>query len=238
MWTTGTPAQLQVLVVNEHGVAVAETAVQVTVEQLQIKAAQVKGAGNAYLPRYVRSWSEVATCALVSEMTPGTCTFTPPAPGTYRLTASITDTRGRTHHTSIRRWATGAGEVLWETSPDHNLHIISEQKGYKVGDTARYLVQHLSRRQGPGDHERFGVQRSWLETLNEATASRTVSHHTGPSPGFLFVRARDVAACRETPHGQSGGFGQAHLPPGLCAHARAGPLQGTQRHRAASAGSL
>ena len=30
LWTTGTPAQLRVLVVNEHGVAVAGTAVRVT----------------------------------------------------------------------------------------------------------------------------------------------------------------------------------------------------------------
>src|SRR5262249_35056162 len=64
--TAGTPAQLQVLVVNEHGAAVAGTEVQVQVQQLQIKAAQVKGAGNAYLPHYVRTWLEVSTCRLVS----------------------------------------------------------------------------------------------------------------------------------------------------------------------------
>jgi uncharacterized protein YfaS (alpha-2-macroglobulin family) len=187
VWTTGTPAQLQVLVVNEHGVAVAETAVQVKVEQLQIKAAQVKGAGNAYLPHYVRSWSEVATCTLVSEMTPGTCTFTPPSPGTYRLTASITDTQGRTHRTSIRRWATGAGEVLWETSPDHNLNIIPEQKGYKVGDTARYLVQNpFPGAQALVTIERFGVQQSWLETFNEVTAIVQFPVTPDHLPGFYL----------------------------------------------------
>ena len=106
VWTTGTPAQLRVLVVNEHGAVVAGTAVQVKMAQLQIKAAQVKGAGNAYLPHYVRSWLEVSTCALVSETTPQTCTFTPSSPGTYLLTASITDTQGRMHSTTIRRWAT------------------------------------------------------------------------------------------------------------------------------------
>lgn len=39
VWATDTPAQLLVLVVNEHGAAVAGTEVQVKVEQLQIKAA-------------------------------------------------------------------------------------------------------------------------------------------------------------------------------------------------------
>ena len=130
------------LVVNEHGATVAGTEVQVKVEQLQIKAAQVKGAGNAYLPHYVRSWLDVSTCTLVSKSAPEACTFTPKAPGTYRITAIIMDTKARAHSTTIRRWATGAGEVLWETSPDHNLNIIPEQKVYKVGDTARYLVQN------------------------------------------------------------------------------------------------
>src|SRR5262245_25997165 len=163
VWTTGTPAQLRVLVVNEHGSVMAGTAVQVTVEQLRIKAAQVKGAGNAYLPYYVRSWHEVSTCTRVSATTPETCTFTPPAPGTYSLTATIKDTQGRTHSTTIRRWATGAGEVLWETSPDHNLNIIPEQKGYKVGDTARYLVQNtFTVAKALVTIERFGVQQSWL----------------------------------------------------------------------------
>src|SRR5262249_48277789 len=125
--TAGTPAQLQGLVVNEHGAAVAGTEGQGQVQQLQIKAAQGKGAGNAYLPHYVRTWLEVSTCRLVSETTPGVCTFTPQTSGTYKITASIADTQGRAHRTTIRRWASGAGEVLWETSPDHNLNIFPEQ---------------------------------------------------------------------------------------------------------------
>src|SRR5262249_12204071 len=124
----GTPVPFQVLVVDEHGAAAAGTEVRVQVMQLQIKAAQVKGAGNAYLPHYVRTWLEVSTCTLVSETTPGACTFTPPTPGTYKITASIADTQGRMHSTAIRRWASGVGEVLWETSPDHNLNIFPEQK--------------------------------------------------------------------------------------------------------------
>ena len=187
LWTTGTPAQLRVLVVNEHGAAIAGTAVRVKLERLQIKVAQVKGAGNAYLPHYVRNWIEVSTCTLVSETIPETCTFTPPAPGTYSLTATIKDTQGRTHSTTIRRWATGAGEVLWKTSPDHNLNIIPEQKGYKVGDTARYLVQNPF----PGAKalvtiERFGVQRSWLETFNEATAIVQFPITPDHLPGFYL----------------------------------------------------
>jgi uncharacterized protein YfaS (alpha-2-macroglobulin family) len=187
LWRTGTPAHLRVLVVNEHGVTMAGTAVRVELERLQIKAAQVKGAGNAYLPHYVRNWIKVATCARVSEPTPEACTFTPPVPGPYRLTATITDTHGRTHSTTIKRWATGAGAVLWETSPDHNLNIIPEQKGYNVGDTARYLVQNpFPGAQALVTIERFGVQRSWLETFHEATAIVQFPVTPDHLPGFYL----------------------------------------------------
>src|SRR5262249_2272894 len=167
------------------GAAVAGTQVRVHIMQLQIKAAQVKGAGNAYLPHYVRTWLEVATCMLVSETAPGVCTFTPPMPGTYKITASITDTQGRAHSTTLRRWASGAGEVLWETSPDHNLNIFPEQKVYKVGDTARYLVQNpFPGAQALVTIERLGVQRSWLETFNEGVVVIEFPITPDHLPGF------------------------------------------------------
>jgi uncharacterized protein YfaS (alpha-2-macroglobulin family) len=187
VWTAGTPAQIELLVVNEAGTAAAGTEVSVSVAQLEVKAAQVKGAGNAYLTRYVRRWSEVFTCTHVSEPTPGACTFTPSAPGTYRVTASMTDTQGRAQRTSILRWATGAGEVLWETSPDHNLTVVPEQKIYKVGDMARYLVQNPF----PGARalvtiERFGVQKSWVETFRDATAMVQFPITPDHLPGFYL----------------------------------------------------
>ena len=77
--------------------------------------------------------------------------------------------------------------MLWKTGPDHNLNIIPEQKGYKVGDTARYLVQNPF----PGAKalvtiERFGVQRSWLETFNEATAIVQFPITPDHLPGFYL----------------------------------------------------
>lgn len=77
--------------------------------------------------------------------------------------------------------------MLWETSPDHNLNIVPEQKVYKVGDTARYLVQNPF----PGAKalvtiERFGVQRSWLETFNESTAIVQFPITPDHLPGFYL----------------------------------------------------
>ena len=186
LWTTGTPAQLRVLVVNEHGAAIAGTAVQVKLERLQIKAAQVKGAGNAYLPHYVWNWIEVSTCTLVSETIPETCTFTPPAPGTY-ASLLLLRTQGADAQHNHQTLGDRGGRGAVEDSPDHNLNIIPEQKGYKVGDTARYLVQNPF----PGAKalvtiERFGVQRSWLETFNEATAIVQFPITPDHLPGFYL----------------------------------------------------
>lgn len=185
--TAGTPAQLNILVVNEQGQAVAASDVQVQIQRLLIKAAQMKGAGNAYVPHYVRTWEDVATCSLVSQTTAQSCLYTPPAPGTYKLTASLVDTQGRPHSTTIQRFATGPGTVLWETSPDNNLNVFPEQKVYKVGDTARYLVHNPF----PGAQalitvERFGVQQSWTDTFPEATAMIELPITPDHLPGFYL----------------------------------------------------
>ncbi|MGE3539955.1 MAG: alpha-2-macroglobulin [Candidatus Tectimicrobiota bacterium] len=183
----GTPAQLKIVVVDEHGNAVAGTEVQVQIQRLLIKAAQMKGAGNAYVPHYVRSWEDVSTCRLTSAATPQDCLYTPPAPGTYKLTARLVDTQGRPHSTAMRRFATGAGEVLWETSPDHTLNILPAQKIYPVGATARYLVQNPF----PGARalitvERVGVQQSWVETFPEPTAMVEFPITPDHLPGFYL----------------------------------------------------
>lgn len=185
--TAGTPAQVHTLVVNDQGQAAAGTVVHIQVERLQRQASQVKGAGDVYLPHYVRSWVPVATCPWLSEATPGTCAFTPAAAGLYKVTARIVDTRGRSHSSSIQRWATGPDVVLWETPRGHSLQIVPERQEYKVGETARYLVQNPF----PGARalitiERFGVQRSWQEVFPTSTAVVEVPITLDHIPGFYL----------------------------------------------------
>jgi uncharacterized protein YfaS (alpha-2-macroglobulin family) len=185
--TAGSPAHLQLLVVSTQGIAVAGTPIQVRIEYLDTKAARVKGAGNAYLTRYVHTWVYVAACALISKTTPEVCTFTPQVAGTYKMTASIVDTHAREHHSSIQRWALGAGQVLWETAPGHGLQISPEKAAYKIGDTARYLVQNPY----PGARalvtiERYGVQKSWLQTFANSLGVVEVPITPEHLPGFYL----------------------------------------------------
>ncbi len=103
------------------------------------------------------------------------------------MTASVKDTQGRTQSSSLERWAVGAGQVVWETKPGHALDISPEKTTYAVGDTARFLVQNPY----PGAQalvtlERFGVQRSWLQTFANSLEVIEVPITDDHLPGFYL----------------------------------------------------
>ncbi|UCF94311.1 MAG: hypothetical protein JSW39_09165 [Desulfobacterales bacterium] len=164
------PAEAEILVVDAQGQPQAGVPITVEVERRVTKAARVKGAGNAYLTHYTQQWQEAGRCELVSTAAPVRCQFTPRDPGSYRVTAFIEDSRGRRHSSQLYQWVTGKGQVVWEESQDHRLEIIPEKASYQVGDTARYLVKNPF----PGAAalitiERYGVLRSWVQTLETST---------------------------------------------------------------------
>ena len=161
--------------------------VTTTIQYRETKASRVKGAGNAYLTRYVHSWVSAGSCTTTSADEPVACRFTPEKPGLYQVTHFILDGERRGHSTSMMRWSQGKGEVLWETSPGHQLSIIADKAEYKVGDTARFLIQNPF----PGARalftlERIGVQKSWTRVLENS--AEVVEVEIGPDqlPGFYF----------------------------------------------------
>jgi len=164
------PASVEGLVVDENGKPVADTPIAVLIERRETKAARVKGAGNAYLTQYTAEWVEEGNFEVVSGDEPVTGVFTPRHPGSYRITATVEDTRGRSHSTRIFQWVTGKGRVVWEETPDNRLEIIPEKNTYGVGETARYLLKNPF----PGARalitvERYGVLASWVKTLDTST---------------------------------------------------------------------
>ena len=87
------------------------------------------------------------------------------------MTAEIDDTQGRALESQIMRWSTGPGMVVWEAPPGHSLEVMPEKETLRVGETARYLVKNPF----PGARalvtiERYGVLKSWTETLDESTS--------------------------------------------------------------------
>jgi alpha-2-macroglobulin len=184
--TRNKEAKVLLLVIDEHGHPIANTDIEVDIERRVTKASRVKGAGNAYLTHYEHEWVDVASCETKSELTRNSCTFIPPAAGAYRITANITDTKGRAHSTQLHQWATGKGYVMWETTPGHGLEIVPEQESYKVGDVARYLVKNPY----PGVQalitvERFGTIKSWVQSLEKSLEIIEIPVEPNYAPGFF-----------------------------------------------------
>ncbi|MGE0621468.1 MAG: alpha-2-macroglobulin [Pseudomonadales bacterium] len=164
------PAAFEYLTVDEHGTPVADTEVRIAIERLDVKAARVKSAGNAYTTRFTETWEPVGECQGLPAGAPATCTFTPEAPGSYRMVASIEDTQGRAHSSTLTGWVVGKGRVVWQDDATHALELIPEATEYQVGDTARVLVKNPY----PGAAalvtlERYGVLRQWQTTLEGST---------------------------------------------------------------------
>jgi len=164
------PATIEYITVDERGAPVADTDVHVAIERLDVKAARVKGAGNAYTSRFTESWVPAGECQGIPAAAPLTCTFTPDAPGRYRMVGSIQDTQGRTHSSTLMGWVVGKGRVVWQDDATNALELIPEATEYQVGDTARVLVKNPY----PGatalvSLERYGVLRQWQTTLEGST---------------------------------------------------------------------
>ena len=181
----GDPARVRAIVVDEQGNVAPGTAMNILVEYRKTVASRVKGAGNAYLTHFEEVWEKVSECTLVSAQDGAECAFTPEHPGLHRITATIADTLGRAHSTTISRWTAGKGEMVWESEANNSLRIIPEKKEYHVGETARFLVQNpFAGAKALVTVERYGVMKSWVETL--ADNSTTIEYKVEPDavPGF------------------------------------------------------
>lgn len=183
----GQEATAQGAVIDGDGKKVANAPFSISIEREETKAVRVKSAGNAYVTKYESSWNALKQCDLVSGGDPSNCVFTPPSPGEYRITGIVRDTNGVEHRSSITRWATGKGDVVWESGTNTELSIVPEKKSYKIGETAKFLIQNPY----PGARalltvERYGIQRSWTQVLPDSTAVIEVPVTKDQIPGFFF----------------------------------------------------
>ena len=183
----GEPAAVEYLVVDARGVPAAGTDVQVAIERLETKAARVKGAGNAYLTEFIDEWLAAGSCSGRSTEEPLTCTFTPTAPGSYRLTASAQDTEGRAHSSVLHTWVAGTGQIVWRDGNDDALEIVPEQAEYAIGDTARYLLKNPY----PGARalvtiERYGTLKAMGADIDGSTPMIEFEVERDFMPGFYL----------------------------------------------------
>lgn len=170
IYESGKPAKIEYIVVDGKGTPASGTLVHIDIEQEITTAARVKGAGNAYITNFNTEWKKVGECTGTSTGEALTCAFTPKAAGTYKLTATIKDTKGREHSSKTSIWATGSDYVLWNQDSDSYLTIVPEKPEYHVGDTARYLIKNPY----PGAKalitiERYGIIDRFVQTFDSST---------------------------------------------------------------------
>ncbi|MBF0302920.1 MAG: large extracellular alpha-helical protein [Desulfamplus sp.] len=195
------PAMIKAIVVDGNGNPINDVKIRVMIQHRVTKAARIKGAGNAYLTKYINEWVTTEEKTLRSTLDPLEFYFTPSAPGDYRILAIINQTSSPqsnidktasiintdSHISSISTWVTGKGYVLWQAPDDFSLAIIPERDTYKVGDTAKYLVKNPF----PGAYalisvERYGILRQWVERLENATQVVEIPVQSSDVPGFFL----------------------------------------------------
>jgi uncharacterized protein YfaS (alpha-2-macroglobulin family) len=162
---------------------------QATIEWFyeETKAARVKSAGNTYVTKYEQEFVSVNKCSAMSSLEPISCSHTPQRPGRYKVTATVKDTKGRSHSSSLYRWASGAGEVIWSTGREEDLPIIPEKKSYKVGEVARFFIRNPF----PGalallSTERYGILHHWTTSWPDSSVIVEVPITTAHIPGFYL----------------------------------------------------
>jgi alpha-2-macroglobulin len=181
------PAAVQYLVVDANGKPVAGQKVKLSIQREETVSARVKGAGNAYITQFNSQWVDTDSCSGTAEVEALTCRFVPDQPGTYQVIATISDTRGNTHSSSIKLWVAGKGRVVWRQPNSNSLQIIAEQTVYKVGDTASYLIKNPY----PGANalvtlERYGILKQWLVKLQGSTPVIDFAIDKDLLPGFYL----------------------------------------------------
>jgi uncharacterized protein YfaS (alpha-2-macroglobulin family) len=110
----------------------------------------------------------------------------------------------RGHQTILRRYVVGRSHVVWESLPGNVMDVVPDKKSYQTGETARFLVQNPF----PGCRalitvERFGVMKSWIQTLE--TSSEIIEIPIVPDhlPGF-YLSVLVVSPRVDQPMGEDG----------------------------------
>ncbi|MCB0030369.1 MAG: hypothetical protein KDE28_20805, partial [Anaerolineales bacterium] len=128
----GTPLEIQAIVTDLDGNAVAGRPIEIRAARLEWRYRQ-------------GSWGEVEAdvqfCAVESTTEPVLCTFDTPNGGEYRITATIQDESGRENMSEFTRWVSGGNRPVSRNIEQEQLLLIPDKDEYQPGDTAQILVQ-------------------------------------------------------------------------------------------------
>ncbi len=128
----GDPLVIDAIVTDIDGKAVPGRAVQV-------KAARSESVFQQ--GTWVDTQVDVQTCDVTSAADAVSCTFTTGTGGTYTISSTITDDKGRTSRSEMTRWVSGADSHPTRSVEQQSLTLVPDLASYQPGDTAELLVQ-------------------------------------------------------------------------------------------------
>ncbi len=128
----GTPLKIEYIVTDLDGKPVEDRLVDMQAARLEWKYRDGR-------------WSEeevdVQKCGQASQLQPALCTFQTTLGGEYRITAVVTDEKGRRNKTELTRWVSGGKRPPARKVELEDVTLIPDKDSYKPGDTAEILVQ-------------------------------------------------------------------------------------------------
>lgn len=115
------------------------------------------------------------TCALNSALEPLTCAFETNVGGSYKITATVTDSLGRRNQSSITRWVSGGQHPPARQVEREEVTLIPDKETYQPGETAQILVQSpFNPAEGLLTVSRSGTLYTQRFTITDGTATLNI----------------------------------------------------------------
>ncbi len=133
-------------------------------------------------------------CKATSAAKDERCSFETPEGGTYRITATVHDDKGRPNQTSITMWVSGGTRPPARDVEQEEAMLIPDQENYKPGDVAEVLVQApFTPAEGIMTVRRSGIVTFERFTMKKSATTLRVPIRDGHTPN-VFVQVDLVGA--------------------------------------------
>jgi uncharacterized protein YfaS (alpha-2-macroglobulin family) len=185
----GTPIELQTIVVDIDGRAVAG-------RELAVRAERMVWSYQKH--ELVPDDAGAQECVTKSAEQPVPCTFATAQGGQYRITARVTDDQGRANETQMTMWVSGGDTPPARDVEQERVTLIPDQKSYRPGDTARILVQApFAPAQGVLTLRRSGIAETRRFTMDGSSTTLEIAIEERHVPN-LHVQVDLVGAAPRT----------------------------------------
>ena len=128
----GEPLEIEAIVTDIDGAAVAGTAVSIEAARLE---------WNYRDGQWREEAVDTQTCEVASAAEPVECSFSTDVGGTYEITAVLTDAQGNQNQSQLTRWVSGGKRPVQRNVTQESVTLIPDQEEYQPGDVAEILVQ-------------------------------------------------------------------------------------------------